>query len=93
MARGNIRKRTRTDGTTAYMVRVEMPPDPRTGQRKARVGTFDTEKAAEKTLTAWLADLDKGISVEPTRMTMTELLRQWLDDEAAARVRPTTLAG
>jgi integrase len=93
MARGNIRKRTRKDGTTAYMVRVEMPPHPRTGKRKARVGTFDTEKAAEKTLTAWLADLDKGVTVEPTKMTMTELLRRWLDDEAAARVRSTTLAG
>lgn len=93
MARGNIRKRTRKDGTTSYMVRVEMPPDPRTGKRKSRAGTFDTEKAAEKTLTAWLADLDKGVTVEPTRMRMTELLRRWLDDEAAARVRPTTLAG
>src|SRR5215212_8321379 len=93
MARGNIRKRTRKDGTTAYMVRVEMPPDPRTGKRKARAGTFDTEKAAEKTLTAWLTEFDKGITVEPTRMTMTELLRRWLDDEAAARVRGTTLEG
>ncbi len=93
MARGNIRKRTRKDGTPAYMVRVEMPPDPRTGKRKTRAGTFDSEKAAEKALTAWLADLDKGVAVEPTKMKMTELLRRWLDDEAAARVRPTTLAG
>ena len=50
-------------------------------------------ESSGKTSSAWLADLDKGISVEPTKMAMTELLRRWLDDEAAARVRGTTLAG
>jgi integrase len=91
MARGNVWPRQRNDGTTAYMVRVEMPPDPRTGNRQRRVGTFDTRKEADKTLTAWLADLDKGIAVEPTKLRMADLLGRWLGDEAAARVRPRTL--
>ena len=93
MARGNIRKRTRKDGGEAYQIRVELPPNPRTGKRQTRVGTFDTRKEAEKTLTAWQADLDKGMAVEPTKLRMAELLRRWLDDEAAARVRLTTLEG
>jgi integrase len=50
-------------------------------------------KEAEKTLTAWLADLDKGVTVEPTKLRMADLLRRWPDDEAAAHVRPTMLAG
>ena len=60
MARGNVWPRTRKDGSTAYMVRCEMPPDPRTGERKRRVATFDTRREAKKTLTAWLADLDRA---------------------------------
>jgi integrase len=93
MARGNVWLRTRKDGSNAYMVRCEMPPDPRTGKRKRRVATFDTKREADKTLTAWLADLDKGVTVEPTKLRMADLLRRWLDDEAAANVRPTTLEG
>ena len=30
MARGNGRKRTREDGTTAYQVQAQFPPDPET---------------------------------------------------------------
>jgi integrase len=70
-----------------------MPPNPRTGERKRRVATFGTKREAEKTLTAWLADLDKGVTVTPTKLRMAALLRRWLDDEASAHVRPTTLAG
>jgi hypothetical protein len=59
MSRGNVWPRPRKDGTTAYMVRVEMPADPRTSERRRRVAKFDTRKEAENSLTAWLADLNK----------------------------------
>ena len=91
MARGNIRKRSRKDGSDAYMVRVEMPADPRTGKRLSRVGTFDTRKEADKALTAWLAELDRGIVSEPTKLTIADLLSRWLDDEVAPGVRANTL--
>ena len=93
MARGNIRKRTRKDGSEAYQVRVELSPDPATGARRSRVETFNTEKEAEKTLTKWLAEADTGTVVLSSKLTMRDLMRRWLDDEMAARVRPTTLEG
>lgn len=93
MARGNIRKRVRSDGTTAYQVRVELPNDPATGERRSRAETFATEKEAEKTLTKWLSEADEGTVVLPTKITMRDLAARWLDDEMSGRVRPTTLAG
>lgn len=93
MARGNIRKRTRNDGTTGYQVRVELPNHPASGARRSRVETFSTEREAEKALTRWLSEADEGAVVLPSKIVMRDLCRRWLDDEAAAHVRPTTLAG
>jgi integrase len=93
MARGSIRKRSRKNGDEAYQVRVELWPDPATRARRSRVETFDTRKDAEKTLTKWLAEGDTGTVVLPGKLTMNDLMRRWLDDEMAARVRPTTLEG
>ena len=58
MARGNIRKRTRTDGTTAYMVRVEMSPDPRTVNLLALSWGVESLQVADYTTvdeTVWFA--------------------------------------
>src|SRR4051794_33643304 len=93
MARGNIRKRTRSDGSDVYQVRVELTADPVTGTRRARVETFGDKKTAEKTLTKWLTEADEGSVVLPTKITIRDLMMRWLDDEMAARIRPTTLAG
>jgi integrase len=93
MARGNIRKRTRKDGSEGFQVRVELSPDPATGSRRSRVETFYTRKEAEKTLTKWLSEADTGGVALPTKLTINDLMRRWLDDEMATRVRPTTLEG
>lgn len=94
MARGNIRKRVRNDGSIAYMVRVELPADPSTGKRRTpRTGTFNTAKEAERMKTKWLSEIDGGMTVQPAKLVMRDLLRRWLEDEAAQRVRATTLAG
>jgi integrase len=93
MARGNIRKRTRADGSDAYQVRVELSPDPSTGNRRSRVETFYSKKEAEKTLTKWLSEADTGTVALPTKLTIDDLMRRWLDDEMETRVRPTTLEG
>jgi hypothetical protein len=36
---------------------------------------------------------NRGVTIKPTKLKMNDLLRRLLDDEAAARVRPTTPAG
>lgn len=92
-ARGQIVKRPRKDGSIGYFVRVELPADPSTGERRRKTGTFDTEKEAEKARTRWLSEVDEGNVVLPSKITMRDLLRRWLRDEAAHRVRPTTLVG
>ena len=93
MARGNIRPRICKDGTTSYQVRVELSPDPVSGKRRSRVGTFGTAKEADKALTKWLSEVDEGTVVLPSKITLRELCQRWLDDEMASRVRATTLAG
>jgi integrase len=93
MARGNIRPRTCKDGSISYQVRAELPPDPVSGKRRSRAGSFRTEKEAERALTKWLSEVDEGTVILPSKITMRDLCRRWLADEAAHRVRPTTLAG
>ena len=36
-----------------------------------------TKKDAEKFLTAWLRDMDKGVFVEPSRQTLNQHLDEW----------------
>src|SRR5215218_3730979 len=93
MARGNIRSRICKDGLTSFQVRVELPPNPVTGKRRSRAGTFRSEKEANKALTKWLSEVDEGTVVLPSKITMRNLCHRWLEDEAAHRLRPTTLAG
>lgn len=79
MARGSITKRqTTTPGRFVYQVRVELPPDPKTGKRRQGAETFRTRDAAQKRLTAWLLEVDRGTVVLPARTTVGELLPIWL---------------
>lgn len=77
MAAGSIRKRTGKNGV-AYLVRVEFPPDPVTGQRRQRAETFRTKKAAEARLAEWLNEVERGTTVDATKMTVAEYLTYWL---------------
>lgn len=92
MARGSILKRKRVNGTV-YMARVEYDPDPASGKRRQRSETFPTRKAAEKRLSAWLGEIDRGTVVEPSKVTVAELFAAWFDDVATHTVRPSTLDG
>jgi integrase len=77
MARGNITKR----GATSWRLKYEAgDPDPVTGKRQTRYVTFKgTKKAAQAELTRLLAEVDAGTAVEPSRVTLAEYLRGWLD--------------
>ena len=79
MAAGSIEKRAAKNGTMSYRVTVELPPDPVTGQRERKRGTFRTRKEAEQSRTRWLGEVDNGIVVKNTTMTVAELCAQWLD--------------
>lgn len=91
MARGSILKRNR-NGVVSYLVRVEYEPDPVTGKRRQRSESFRLRKDAQTRLAAWLAQIDRGTAIDPSKLTVAELLRTWLDDVAAHSLRPTSLA-
>jgi integrase len=78
MARGNITKR----GSTSWRLKYEAgDPDPVTGKRQTRYVTFrGSKKAAQAELTRRLAEVDAGTAVEPSRVTVAEYLRGWLDN-------------
>jgi integrase len=88
--KGSIQKRIGKDGKPSYMVRIEMPGD-RPGQRNQRAKTFATKKEAESALAKWLVEIERGTAVEPSRLTVAELAKKWLDTVAAHKVKPTTL--
>jgi integrase len=80
MARWHIEERTHKDGKTkSYRLKVELPPDPLTGKRQVRAGTFRTKKEAEREAIAWVADVDSGMAVKPSRHTLADVAAQWLE--------------
>ena len=87
MARGNITKR----GASSWRLKYEAgAPDPVTGKRQTRYVTFKgTKKAAQAELTRRLAEVDAGTEVEPSRLTVAEYLRGWL--ETGEGLAPKTL--
>jgi len=92
MARGSIQKLETEDGRR-YKVIVDLGIDPVTGKRRQGTKRFNTKAEAQKGLTAWLADIDKGTAVNKSRMTVAELLRYWLETDATHNVRLGTLHG
>lgn len=91
--RGTITPYRLADGTTRYQVRAPLPPDPRTGARRREQQTAATRDEAERLLARMLVGIDDGIVVDPSRATVADLARQWLEEDAATRLKPTTIDG
>jgi integrase len=69
---------------------VEAVRDPSTGKRRqAWHSGFKTRKDAEKGLSEILSRLDRGTYVQPSKLTVTEYLDDWLA-AITASVRPST---
>lgn len=91
MARGSIRKHVRADGVR-YEVVVDFGDDPTTGKRRQRSKSFRTRREAQATLTAWLADIDKGTAVDRSTKTVAEIVAYWIDTHARPHLRAKTVA-
>lgn len=76
MSAGNITRR----GEQSFRIKYEAgPPDPMTGKRKTVVETVrGTRRDARRLLTQRLGELDSGIAVDPSRVTLAEHLREWI---------------
>lgn len=90
MARGHLHKR----GDVWYAV-VDYPRDPATpnkrNQKSIRLKEARTKREADSALIKLLREIDTGMAVEPSRITVGEFLERWLATEATNRVRATTL--
>ena len=52
-----------------------------------------TKRDAERKLAEVVRDLDQGMFVEPSRLTLCGYLDQWMEDYVAHSVRPRTARG
>ena len=85
--RGQIIKR----GEGSWCVRIFLGRDAETGKRKYYNHTVHgNKKAAEAWLTAALRERDTGHLQEPTRTTVAEYLKQWLQNAAKPKLRERT---
>lgn len=81
--RGNITRR----GKSSWRLKFDLGRDPLTGERQTRLVTVRGKRQdAEKELTRLLTAADAGSLVEPSKITIAEYFRAWLDG-------PTGLSG
>jgi integrase len=92
--RGHVARKQTSKGVRYYPV-VELPPvvDPATGRLKRRQQWhpgYSARKAADKELTRILGQLDHGVYVEPSKLTVETYLKGWLEG-MTGKVEPNTL--
>src|SRR5262245_41646870 len=84
---GSITRR----GPSSWRLKFEAGArDPATGKRQTRYVTVrGTKRDAQRKLTALLAAVDNGTAVDPSRVTVAQHLRSWLDgaDHLANKTR------
>jgi integrase len=84
---GHIRRRGKK-----WEYKLELDRDPITNRRRAKWYTgFSTKKAADEDLIAKLRQRQTGTFVEPSRVTVAEYLRKWIEDYARPNVAGKTL--
>lgn len=86
--RGNITRR----GKQSWRLKFDAGPrDPVTGRRQVRFVTVrGARKDAERELTRLLGQIEEGTYVEPSKLTVAELLERWLTGHAKDRVSAKT---
>ena len=88
---GHIEKRKGPRGTT-YRVKIELPRDPISGSRRSTSKTFRAKKDAEAYMAATITEINRSAHVLPSKLTIGDLLTDWLET-TRYRVRPATLEG
>ncbi|TPG84283.1 site-specific integrase [Brevibacillus laterosporus] len=84
--KGHVRKR----GDKWCFV-VELPRDESTGKRKQKwFSGYTKKKDAEHALTQKLHELQTGLTIDASDMTVSQYMEYWLENYAKASTRPTT---
>src|SRR5665811_551698 len=76
----------------AYLVRVEGPRDPVTGNRRQYSRQVRTMEEARELESNWQAEIARGTALDPNKTTVAQLLTDWLAI-TATEVEPQTAAG
>jgi len=85
--KGHIYKRAKGSWTIVY----DLPTDIITGKRRQKSQTVrGTKRDAERALREVLTSLEQGSYVKPNRVTIGELLRQWLREYASMNTTDRT---
>lgn len=86
--RGTITRR----GKSSWRLKYDLPRDSETDERRIAYKTVRGKRAdAEAELRAILHKIDKGVSIDPSRITITEYLDDWLKTVAPQSVAPKAL--
>jgi integrase len=89
MPQGHIR----SQGEGSWEIKFDLGRDPVTGKRITKYVTFrGTKRKAQEELTRLLSQRNEGTYVDPTRMTVAEYLRHWLEADIDRRVATRTAA-
>ncbi len=85
--KGHVYKRTKDSWTIVY----DLPRDSSTGKRHQRSQTVKGRKRdAERVLREVVLSLENGLYIKPNKLTMSELLKQWLRDYASMNTTDRT---
>ena len=88
--RGHIKQRSKG----SWSIVLDLGRDPSTGKRRQQwVTVRGSKKAAEKKLTELQGQVDSGAFIKPTKLTVGDFLRQWLQDYVSVGVRAATAEG
>lgn len=86
---GSIRQRK----NKVWQITIELPKDPITGKRNRKYRTVEgTKKEAERAMHEFITELEKGIYVANSNISITEWVNTWLEVYIIPNVSPTTLS-
>jgi integrase len=89
MSQGHIR----LQGKGSWEIKFDLGRDPISGRRITKYVTVrGTKRKAQEELTRLLGQRNEGTYVEPTKMTVAEYLRHWLEADIDRRVATRTAA-
>ena len=89
MSEGHIRRQ----GDGSWEIKFDLGRDPLTGRRITKYRTIKgTKRKAREELTRLLSQRNEGTYVQPTKMTLAEYLRHWLEADIDRRVAASTAA-
>ena len=85
--KGNITRR----GANSWRLKIALGRDPVTGRRLTRFATVrGTKRQAEAELARQITAHDAGTLVEPSKTTLADYMRSWIETAATLRLSPKT---